>query len=56
MVLTTEELQSPWIQRAAIRLCEEIERNELETFSDGGIYHTAHALRRIKDALTMPVD
>ena len=46
--LTDEELREPWVVRAVNRLCEEIENNPLEAFSDGGIYHAVNALRLYK--------
>ena len=48
---SAQELRQPWVRRAAERLCTAIERHPLDTFSDGGLYHAAHALRLYRDAI-----
>ena len=51
IALSPNALREPWVGRAVDRLCEELEAYPLDTFSDGGIYHAAHALRRYADAV-----
>lgn len=48
--LSEDELREPWVKRAVVRLCEEIEQHPLDAFSDGGIYHAVNALRLYSDA------
>jgi hypothetical protein len=54
VALSPDELREPWVQRAVNRLCETLRSHPLETFSDGGIYHAAHALRRYREAVFAP--
>lgn len=45
LALPQEQLKAPWINHAVNRLVEEINAQNLSEFSDGGLYHAAHALR-----------
>jgi hypothetical protein len=51
VALSPEALRQEWVGRAVDRLCEEIEAHPFDAFSDGGIYHAAHGLRRYRDAV-----
>ncbi len=51
VALSPEELREGWVGRAVDPLCAAIDANPLGAFSDGGIYHAAHALRRYRDAV-----
>ncbi len=44
MTLTPDELGQPWVRRAAGRLTLELEEHPRTAFSEGGLYHAAHAL------------
>jgi hypothetical protein len=51
VALEPEELRQSWVRGAVDRLCDELDRHPLDAFSDGGIYHAAHGLRRYREAL-----
>jgi hypothetical protein len=48
VALTAEQLQEPWVRRAVARLLQEMEKHPTDAFSEGGLYHAVHALRRYK--------
>ncbi|MDH3585175.1 MAG: hypothetical protein OER86_13270 [Phycisphaerae bacterium] len=48
---TPKQLRQTWVQRAVARLCATLLAEPLENFSDGGIYHAAHALRMYRQVL-----
>jgi len=50
VTLSPEELQEEWVLKAIDRLVTDMEKFPTEVFSDGGLYHAAHALRRIREA------
>ena len=50
VALTTEELMQEWVLKAIDRLVTDMEKFPTEVFSDGGLYHAAHALRRFREA------
>tara|TARA_Y100001978_G_scaffold68329_1_gene61488 strand:+ start:29948 stop:30967 length:1020 start_codon:yes stop_codon:yes gene_type:complete len=50
LALTSEELGQDWVVKAIERLVTDMEKFPTEVFSDGGLYHAAHALRRIREA------
>lgn len=45
MALNKEQLQEGWVIRGVEQLVKLIEEHEVTEFSDGGLYHAAHALR-----------
>jgi hypothetical protein len=45
-----DELKAEWVRRAVARLCATLENHPIETFSDGSLYHAAHALRLYREA------
>lgn len=51
VALPPAELKEPWVVRAVDRLLVEMENNPPESFTDGGSYHAAHALRLFKESL-----
>ena len=50
IALSPEELTEDWVLKAIERLVTDMEKFPTEVFSDGGLYHAAHALRRIREA------
>jgi len=50
IALSPEELEQEWVLKAIDRLVTDMEKFPTEVFSDGGLYHAAHALRRIREA------
>ena len=50
VALSPEELEQDWVLKAIDRLVTDMEKFPTEVFSDGGLYHAAHALRRIREA------
>jgi hypothetical protein len=50
VTLSPEELEQDWVLKAIERLVTDMEKFPTEVFSDGGLYHAAHALRRIREA------
>ena len=50
IALSPEELKQDWVVKAIERLVTDMEKFPTEVFSDGGLYHAAHALRRIREA------
>jgi hypothetical protein len=50
VTLSPEELKQDWVVKAIDRLVTDMENFPTEVFSDGGLYHAAHALRRIREA------
>ena len=50
LALSPEELQQVWVLKAIERMVTDMEKFPTEVFSDGGLYHAAHALRRIREA------
>ena len=50
IALSPEELKQDWVLKAIDRLVTDMEKFPTEVFSDGGLYHAAHALRRIREA------
>jgi hypothetical protein len=50
IALSPEELKQDWVLKAIERLVTDMEKFPTEVFSDGGLYHAAHALRRIREA------
>jgi len=50
VALSPEELHQDWVLKAIDRLVTDMEKFPTEVFSDGGLYHAAHALRRIREA------
>lgn len=49
LALTREQLRQEWVVRGVERLCTVIEEHETSDFSDGGLYHAAHALRLYRE-------
>lgn len=45
LALDDEELKSPWIKSAAVRLCEDFRRTRHMDLECGSLYHAAHALQ-----------
>ena len=45
VALTAEQLQQEWVRRGVLALLDVMEREPLTAFSNGGLYHAAHALR-----------
>ena len=45
-----EELKQEWVLKAIERLVADMEKFPTEVFSDGGLYHAAHALLRFREA------
>ena len=45
MAMTADELRQPWVQRGVTTLVKTLQEQPLESLSDGGLYHAAHALR-----------
>jgi hypothetical protein len=50
IALSPDELGQEWVIKAIDRLVTDMEKFPTEVFSDGGLYHAAHALRRIREA------
>ena len=50
LALSPEELKQAWVLDAIERLVTDLEKFPTEVFSDGGLYHAAHALRRFREA------
>ena len=50
VALSPQELTEDWVVKAIDRLVTDMEKFPTEVFSDGGLYHAAHALRRIREA------
>jgi hypothetical protein len=48
VALTAEQLKEPWVKRGVARLLQEMEKHPADAFSEGGLYHAVHALRRYK--------
>ena len=49
VAMTAEQLRQPWVVDALEALVSTMEEHPLNAFSDGGMYHAAHALIRIRD-------
>jgi len=43
-------LKQGWVFKAIERMVTDMEKFPTEVFSDGGLYHAAHALRRFREA------
>lgn len=52
VAMDRQRLTEPWVLKAVGRLCDEMLDKPLDLFSDGGMYHAAHALRRWRDAVS----
>lgn len=50
LALSPEELKQEWVLKAIERLVLDMEKFPTAVFSDGGLYHAAHALRRFREA------
>ncbi len=50
VALSPEQLREAWVLKAVERLVTDMEKFPTEVFSDGGLYHAAHALRRFREA------
>ncbi|MFP6900211.1 MAG: hypothetical protein VCA36_04675 [Opitutales bacterium] len=50
IALSPEELKQKWVLKAIERLVVDMEKFPTAVFSDGGLYHAAHALRRFREA------
>lgn len=50
IAMTPEQLKQDWVLKAVERLVTDLEKFPTEVFSDGGLYHAAHALRRFQHA------
>jgi len=50
VALSAEQLKEEWVIKAVERLVSDMEKFPTEVFSDGGLYHAAHALRRFREA------
>ena len=50
VAMSPEELRQDWVLKAVERLVVDLEKFPTKVFSDGGLYHAAHALRRIREA------
>ena len=50
VAMAPDELKQEWVLKAIERLVVDLEKFPTEVFSDGGLYHAAHALRRFRDA------
>ena len=50
VALSPDELKQGWVIKAIERLVTDMEKFPTEVFSDGGLYHAAHALRRFREA------
>jgi hypothetical protein len=50
VAMTPEQLTQDWVLKAVERLVTDLEKFPTKVFSDGGLYHAAHALRRIREA------
>ena len=50
VAMTPEQLKQEWVLKAVERLSTDMEKFPTEIFSDGGLYHAAHALRRFRNA------
>jgi hypothetical protein len=50
VALSPEELTQDWVLKAIDRMVIDMEKFPTEVFSDGGLYHAAHALRRFREA------
>ena len=49
--MPADELRQPWVRWAVARLCATLEQQPVDRFSDGGLYHAAHALRLYRNAV-----
>ncbi|MBP85690.1 MAG: hypothetical protein CMJ64_03080 [Planctomycetaceae bacterium] len=52
VALTAEQLQEDWVRRGVEALVQVMESQPLNAFSDGGLYHAAHALIRYSGEVT----
>ena len=52
VAMSPEDLKKEWVLMAVKRLVADLEKFPTKVFSDGGLYHAAHALRRFRDATT----
>lgn len=50
VALSPNDLRQDWVLKAVDRLVVDMEKFPTEVFSDGGLYHAAHALRRFREA------
>ena len=50
VALSPNDLRQDWVLKAVDRLVIDMEKFPTEVFSDGGLYHAAHALRRFREA------
>ncbi|MFP6854851.1 MAG: hypothetical protein VB980_03645 [Opitutales bacterium] len=50
VALSAEQLKEKWVLKAVERLVTDMEKFPTEVFSDGGLYHAVHALRRLREA------
>lgn len=51
VAMTAEQLQEDWVRRGVDALLKVMEDEPLTAFSDGGLYHAAHALIRYRKKL-----
>ncbi len=51
IAMTADQLKEAWVVRGVDALLKMLEEKPLEAFSDGGLYHAAHALLRYKAKL-----
>ena len=49
VALTAEQLREAWVQKGVAALLAVMEKTPIESLSEGGLYHAAHALRRYKE-------
>ncbi len=50
VAMSPTELRQDWVLNAVDRLVVDLEKFPTKVFSDGGLYHAAHALRRFREA------
>ena len=50
VAMSPEELRQDWVLKAVERLVVDLEKFPTKVFSDGGLYHAVHALRRFREA------
>ena len=50
VAMSPDELRQDWVLKAVERLVVDLEKFPTKVFSDGGLYHAAHALRRFREA------
>ncbi len=51
VAMNADQLEEDWVRRGVDSLLKTLEEKPLEAFSDGGLYHAAHALRRYKEKI-----